>query len=132
MRSAGDRRNGFTLIEIIVAFTIMATLLVGFLAGTRRALDGIAAAEARGELLAHAENRLAMIGTIVPLVETEENGREDGYSWQVTIRRHDLPAGRDDIADTVGLVLYEVDVRVSDDAGREERLTTLRVGSLGP
>lgn len=132
MRRAGQRQRGFTLIEIVVAFTIMATLLVGFLAGTRRALDGIAATEAHGRLLARAENRLAMIGTLLPLVEGRSSGREDDHDWEVEIRRHPLPAERAGAAEEVGLVLYEIEIRIADDAGREERLSTLRAGSAGP
>lgn len=132
MKRTRRRQGGFTLIEILVAFTIMATLLVGFLAGTRRALDGIAATEAHGRLLAHAENRLAMIGTVLPLVEGRESGRGEDHVWEVAIGRYPLPPDRAGMAGEVGLVLYEIEVRVGDENGREERLMTLRAGSPGP
>lgn len=121
------REHGFTLIEVLVAFTIVAILLAALMQGFSRGLRGIAAAEAQAELIEQAQNILADVGPRIPLEPGLETGEDEGVAWQVEIS----PAPREENigpeAERLGLRLFAIDVAVRDADGHEQRLYTLRL-----
>jgi general secretion pathway protein I len=86
--------RGYTLIEVIVAFALLAaalTLLLGTLSGAARQVRGAADA---GRAALYAQSVMAQVG----VGETLEPGRRDGefedgrYRWALEVRRWSDPA----------------------------------------
>jgi general secretion pathway protein I len=86
-RTAG-RDEGFTLIEVLVAFTIV-TILLG--AAMRLFSNGLSAAEQTrtySEALLVAESSLDQIGTAIPLTDGETTDRvDDRFTRRIRILR---------------------------------------------
>ena len=83
MRAASP---GFTLIEVIVALAIAAVGLGALLAAVSQGLGNATAADRFIEGTRRAQNRLALVGTVQPLVPGERSGDDgDGYAWDVQI-----------------------------------------------
>lgn len=128
MRKADARaEKGFTLIEVLVAFTIAALALAALFQAFSTGMRSIEAAAARGALLAEAENRLAEVGATIPLAVGLYQGQADGRSWEVGIAPHLSPT--DDGIAPYGPVLLEVEVTVRGAGGRVQRLRSLRVAA---
>jgi general secretion pathway protein I len=113
---------GFTLLEALIAFAILAIALAGLLQG---ALAGLRATQAAGrmeEALAHARSRLAALEAM-PIVPGDQRGDDGGgFAWRMRI----VPEAR-----AGGLTLYAVTVAIGwRDGGtpREVRLETQRLG----
>jgi prepilin-type N-terminal cleavage/methylation domain-containing protein len=125
--AAPSRERGFTLVEILVALTIAALVLLPLLRGFSAALDGAADSEAYEQAVVVAESALETMGTTVPLADGQDFERQDGrFRIAAAIRRHD-------VGDATGYVVpYELSVVVSWGDGRRSRrvaLQTLRLGA---
>lgn len=122
----GGRRNagGYTLIEVIVAFALLAmalTLLLGTLSGAARQVRWSADA---GRAALHAQSLLDSLGVAQPLQPGTRSGAfEDGrYPWSLTIAPWTDPA-RVAAPAPVGVNrLYELTLTVRWGDGRGERL----------
>lgn len=93
------RQRGYTLIEVIVAFALLAgalTLLLGSLSGAARQVRNSADA---GRAALHAQSLMAQIGVGVPIQPGSSNGEfDDGrYRWALQIQRWNDPARRADV-----------------------------------
>lgn len=127
-RRRNSRTQGFTLLEVLVAFTILAlmmgVLLQVFSGGLRTA--EVARNHAVGTLLA--QSKLAAIGIEEPLVEGERTGAFDnGYRWRYTIDRYPEQDGEEE-----EIVPYRLTLTVEwgpVGSGGSVTLTTLRLGS---
>lgn len=113
------QRNGFTLIEVLIAVVILATGLVVILQGMHTAVSVLDAAvdKTRAAMLVRTQFSLAQQAAInfEDLTELDSNGEfekpYDLYRWSMTAKRveqslHDT-AGENDVG-----ALYEVDVIV--------------------
>lgn len=138
------RQRGFSLLEVILAFALMATglgiliaILSGGLAQVRNAGDAT-------EATLHAQSLLDTVGVLAPIEPGLERGDfDDGrYHWQLEITEAEDPAPRGESGagtapiESVGLqpagapVLYRVQLDVSwgeDEVPRTLRFATLRV-----
>ena len=90
----GGRQRGYTLIEVIVAFALLAaalTLLLGTLSGAARQVRGSADA---GRAALYAQSLMSQVGVVEPLKPGTRNGDfEDGrYRWSLDVRRWNDPA----------------------------------------
>jgi general secretion pathway protein I len=127
-RRRNNRAQGFTLLEVLVAFTmlalVMGVLLQVFSGGLRTA--EVARDHAVGALLA--ESKLADIGIEEPLIEGERAGTFDnGYRWHYSIDRYQE---QDDAEEKI--VPYRLILTVEwgqTGSGGSVTLTTLRLGS---
>jgi general secretion pathway protein I len=126
--------KGFSLIEILVAFVILALALGVLMRVFSGALGNAGAAERYSQAVVLAESRLAEAGREYPLVEGDHEGTTDtGYHWTVSIHPVALDA---DEPETLGkkLVLYDVGVDVAwrqeSDKTRRVRLSSLRLGVM--
>ena len=131
IRRRRDRRSrrggGFTLLEVLIAFAILAVALVALIRAFSSGLRGLDAAEAAAVALQHARSKIEEVGTVIPLEAGEYGGEfEDGTRWSIAIRPHE--AGEGAAAETVALVPYEIEVTASRVRGGEVMLRSLRLG----
>lgn len=117
-----DRAAGFTLLEALIAFAILALALTALLQGTLSGLHATQAAGRTEEALARARSRLAGLDA-APVAPGDQRGDDGGgFAWRTRI----VPA-----ASAGGRTLFAVSVSIAwRDGGtpREVRLETQRVG----
>lgn len=123
--------EGFTLIEVLVAFTIAALLLVAVLRILTLGLDGAQRAEAYTRATIIAESTLDTLGVATPLKDGDTAELSDGpFRIHAAIERYREPgAGRESVQ---YLVLYRVSATVAWRDGRRERSVALSTLRLGP
>ena len=130
---SAKRQVGFTLIEVVVAFTLLAVVFAAgfeiFSTGMSRAAD----LELDAQALGIAQSRLAAAGTEELLKEGEARGETDDhrFRWATTITRSDEIDHAKQL--TGPYVLYRVQTRVDwrTETGRDRDITlaTLVLGS---
>jgi general secretion pathway protein I len=122
-----NRRRGFTLIEVLVAFAILAVALTALFQVFSSGLGAIGTAERHSMAAMLARSILDDVGAEIPLAVGEQRGElDDGFSWLVRIERS---AVTNLVADGGELYIpYDVTVEISWGHGRALSLTTLRVG----
>ncbi len=123
---------GFSLLEILVAFVIMALALGVLMRVFSGALNSTAVAEHYAEALLIAESKLAAIGVETPLNDAEASGEtKSGYLWKTQVVQVHAEA---DVDEAVSAGLFRVEVTVDWEAGggktRQVRLVSLRTGAL--
>lgn len=124
--------GGFSLLEILVAFSIMALALGVIMRVFSGSLNNVSTSQHYATAVLIAESKMASAGIELPLVEGETSGDTSaGYHWQVQIHREDDTSVATDMSP--GLDLYRVEVRVewpsSPDRKARIRLVSLRVGA---
>jgi len=80
------RDRGFTLLEVLVAFTLLALVLGAAYAAMGGALTAQTRAEIAAEGLSRAESALARLGRDWPLTEGIQRRNDGGWRTDVTIR----------------------------------------------
>jgi len=128
--------RGFTLIEVVIAFLLLAMVLTTgfelFTAGLRRAVD----LEERSQALAIARSQLVLPGVEKELKEGSSSGQTgDGkYRWVLTVARS--KEGEADAAYALATPygLYRIEVVVTwrgvDERDHTMSLATLELGSI--
>ena len=126
----GRTQAGFSLLEILVAFSILALSLGVLLEIFSTALRGVALSEHYSKAALLAESRLADVGADIALESGSfGSGEEEGYRWEVSISPY---AGEDLETGPGSREPLVVQVRVTwDDLGRERRIfaETLRLSA---
>lgn len=121
--------RGFSLLEVLVAFVILALSLGVLMRIFSGGLGNIGAAEQYSRAVAIAESKLAAIGVEAPLTEGEDAGRDaNGYAWRTAVQRHE--GGSPPIEGVLlPIELYRVEVTVTWDE-TASRPRVLRLVSL--
>lgn len=127
------RQTGFTLLEILVAFTILAMALGVLMQIFSRGVNGAILSERYARASTLAESKLAGAGIEEPLKEGVSNGKFEGksdedFAWTLAVRPYEdanlepLPGG---VAPIMSVQLFEVELAVSfvTDDQRERRVT---------
>lgn len=118
------REGGFTLVEVLVAFAILAFALAAAYGVFSDSVRAVASGERYGVALAVAESRLAEIDAMPPEEAWDGRGTyDDAYRWSVETRA--LPHARSDSSEGHEPVL--VSVTVSWDGGGPVVLDTVRL-----
>ncbi|MDR1076976.1 MAG: prepilin-type N-terminal cleavage/methylation domain-containing protein [Xanthomonadaceae bacterium] len=127
------RQRGFTLIEVIVAFALLAlalTLLLGAMSGATRQ---VRTADRASRATLHAESLLASVGVDAPMEEGRKEGRwDDGrYHWVLEITPYAdpriPPATRPAGMPSSELLQLDLSVTWGEDAGEKLHWRTLRI-----
>jgi general secretion pathway protein I len=136
MRTSSPRQDGFTLLEVIVAFAISALAISILYEGTLGGLAATAAAGKTMEALSLAQSHIAAIGRGAPIVPQDDSGTDGGgFDWTLHIKpigsREMTLSDSDRANDTkeTAAVLYDVVVTESWTEGlrhREVRIATRR------
>jgi len=80
------RQAGFTLIEVLVAFAILAVALGALLPQVSQTLKSVDRLERRERAALIAEGRLDALGAEIPVRPGEFEGQtDDGYTWRAVI-----------------------------------------------
>jgi general secretion pathway protein I len=129
-------QRGFTLIEVVVAFVLLALVFsVGlevFTTGMRRAID----LEERSQALAVAQSRLAGAGIETALKEGTSAGQSDDgkYRWALTIARSEEGAGEPNQPAQSAYGLFRVEIvvawRGADERDHNLSFATLQLGPI--
>jgi general secretion pathway protein I len=134
-------QRGFSLLEVLVAFTILSLslgLLMQIFSGSLRNAD-VTRKQAQAASLA--QSLLAEIGVETPLAEGVTSGTVDSiFRWQIGVTpfQEPLPSGQMEMITPPAMIeLWKVDVRVAwgEETGPSERsvdLVTLRTQPIQP
>jgi len=125
------RQRGYSLIEVLVAFAILAMALTVLLRIFSSGLRNVDAAGEYAQAVLLAEAAMAVPGILEPLQPGVTEGSVDGdYKWQREVKRYDLNGEAADGA----LAPYHITVDVSWPSRRNSRsvhLETIRLAAAG-
>jgi general secretion pathway protein I len=123
---------GFTLLEVLVAFLILAVSLSVLWRSFSGDLASLDSSAFYASALAEARSQVDRLGTEVPLEEGEVRGRaEGGLSWVLRMHQDDTWSGQlGDEPAGAQVIPYEIEVVVTDRSDRVLTLTTLRLESV--
>ncbi len=125
------KQRGFSLLEILIAFSILALSLSILLKIFSGGVNTAMIAEDYTAAVQIAEGLLAKTGVETPLQSGNTTGSEgEKYQWQITISPFDFnPEAMD--TKTITAVFFKINVTVSwmegDDNERQVALTTLKL-----
>jgi len=135
------KQNGFSLLEVLVAFVILSLVATALFRLFGGALGNAAAASEWSRALLVAQTRLAVAASALPLRESTDQGSEtDGrVRWETKVAPYTPPNTTDDLeraSEALPARLYRVsvDVRFPSDNGRDRvvSLSTLKLGARNP
>lgn len=125
------QQGGFTLIEVIIAFALLAlalTLLLGSLSGAARQ---VRSAEEASHATLHAQSLLAQIGVGEPLQIGRSQGEFTGsdYRWSLEVTPYVDPLRPRVLIDPSGMRLLQLRLSVQwgDRPGQQLQWQTLRL-----
>lgn len=124
------KQNGFTILEVLVAFLVAALLLSVILSGFSTGLSSLARADRMSQAALVAQSRLAELGVLEPLKEGEVSGQDEqhsDYRWQVLVQPFAWEYAQ--ALSEHNTTLYKVDIEVFWPAGEKEHsflLSTLK------
>ena len=136
-RSAKYLTQGFSLLEILVAFMLLAMAMGVLMQIFSRGVTGATLADRYARATMYAESKLAGIGIEEELKESALAGKfDDDFSWTLVVRPYQDPVPKDqsvvDFEKLMPTQLYEIDLKViftaDDHRERLVNLSTLRLG----
>ena len=130
--------QGFSLLEVLVAFTLFAVAMGVLMQIFSSGVNGAILADRYARATMYAESKLAAVGLEEPLKEGSSSGKfDDDFSWQITVKPYQDPAPKEqqtlDFEKLFFNQLFEIESRVtftSDD--KKQRTVTLTSLQLGP
>ncbi len=120
---------GFTLVEVLAAFVILALALAVLLPGFATGMRSLVTADDYATATLLAQSRLELVGRAEPVQAGASTGAfDERFRWQLEIAP--LPELHAD--ESVPLQAYSVVLTVAWEAGSAERTVTLQTLRLGP
>ena len=137
-RSNRNYSQGFSLLEILVAFTLLASVMGVLMQIFSHGVNGATLADRYAKAAMYAESKLASVGIEDELKESASEGKFDNdFSWGLVVRPYQDPFPKDqaviDYEKLMPTQLYDIELKVrftSDD--RRERVVNLSTLRLGP
>ncbi|MBR9883621.1 MAG: prepilin-type N-terminal cleavage/methylation domain-containing protein [Oceanospirillales bacterium] len=122
-------QSGFTLLEVLVAFVVLAMMLGVILSLNSVSLDSTSRAVLRQQALILAQSELAKVLGDAELEPGRRSGRFDDerFEWELEIRRFTFPAEEESLDSLVGPVPYEIELSVVWEPRNRLTLNTLRL-----
>ena len=136
-RSTLQNAKGFSLLEILVALTLLALAMGVLMQIFSRGVNSAALADRYAKATMYAESKLATIGVEQELKETAATGKfDDDFSWGLVVRPYLDPNPKEpsviDYEKLMPTQLFEIELKVTfmadDQRERAVNLSTLRVG----
>lgn len=129
--SASSKQQGFSLLEVLVAFVVMGLVVGVLLQLFGSSMRGVALSAEYSFAVQVAESRMAAIGNEIEVEEGSVSGEEkgSGYRWEVVMEALEPDEKMEKVP--LPLQLYRVEVIVtwkSGDKPREFHLSSLRFG----
>jgi len=126
------RSQGFTLLEVMLAFVIFAlsfAVVLEIMAGSMRS---VMRAGEDTEVALFAQSLMELVGSEIPVEEGQYSGiGMDRYQWEMSIAFYDAGGEADDaggggmitqeLAEMSGIELYRVDLYLDWETGRRQR-----------
>jgi general secretion pathway protein I len=137
----GAGQQGFSVLEVLVAFVIVALVVTALFRLFGGALGNATAADEWTRALLVAQSRLELAASAMPLRETSDAGTEaDGrIRWRTQVSPYVPPDANQDLeraSETMTTRLYRVSVDVTFAAGngrdRTVSLATVKIGERNP
>ncbi len=124
------RQQGFTLLEVLVAFIVFVLIFGAVLDALGMAMRNTRRSAEVSQAALWAQSKLDAVGTIEELEEGNERGEfNQQFRWELDIRKQEVPRTDGLASDTFPVDLYRVDLMVSwGDANqrKEQHFVTLR------
>lgn len=131
VRSCTRHQGGFSLLEVLVAFAILALSLGVLMQIFSRAMNATALSAEYSRAVALAESRLNAVGFDIPLSEGVYSGEpEEGIDWVVNIQPYQPPGWLGELPPLQPYVVSVVTTWPGSGMSRGRRvvLRTLRLG----
>ena len=138
MRTLPRRSRGFSLIEVLVAFVILALVATALFNLFSSSLNNASAAEEWSRALAIGESRLDAAAAAQPLKEGGERGQsQDGrVQWQTTVAPYataDTDPDLERASEALAMRLYRIGIDVTYVGGDgKKRTLTMSTVRMGP
>ena len=120
------RTGGFTLLEVLLAFVIFALSFATILEILSASMRSTERARTYSEAALLAQSLIDMVGTDIPLTQSNMEGEAPGgYSWQMTISPYEPQFDEDrtlELAELSGTVLFWVDLDLNWGSERRPQL----------
>lgn len=137
-RSALRGVEGFSLLEILVAFTLLAVAMGVLMQIFSSGVNGATLADRYAKATMYAESKLASVGVEAELKEGAAAGKfDDDFSWSMVVRLYQDPLPKEqsvvDFEKLMPTQLFEIELKVrftADD--RRERVVNLSTLRIGP
>ena len=127
--------EGFTLVEVLVAFAVLAVTMIALVNIFGTGFRGIAAAESKTLALRLAQSKLAEVASTWQLQTGEQSGRfDDKYAWRLRVTPY-VAAGSPGGTRRLAANWVEVEVSWASRSRRRQRsltLTTLKTQAPRP
>jgi general secretion pathway protein I len=136
-----SRQVGFSLLEVLVAFVILALVGTTLFRLFGASLNNASAADEYSRVAAFAESRLTMLALDLPLRETsDQGGSDDGrYTWSTKVEPYVAPGTSEDqarLAQLLPMRLWRLSIVVSwpgtPGNSRSITLSTVRMAMKQP
>lgn len=125
-RSKGAAR-GFTLLEVLIAFTILSLSLAVVMQAFSTGFASLERAKDQTVAMLQARSKLAELGQTVPLEPGEQGGElDDGATWRMVVEPAAVDEEREAFEGFGVLALYRVEVTVTKEKRATVTLVTLR------
>ena len=140
-RARGRLDAGFSVLEVLVAFVIVALVVTALFRLFGGALGNAAAADEWTRAMLVAQSRLTLAASTTPLRATSDAGSDaDGHlRWRTSVLPYVPSDANPDLeraSETMTTRLYRIDVDVSFQGGdgreRTVSLSTLKIGERNP
>ncbi len=113
------RQRGFTLIEVIAAFTILALSFSVIMEILSHSTSNTVKSGEKTRIALLAQSKMDEVGLQIPIEEGSHSGRfDDRTEWSINIQPQDIPYEGDYNIDLAPIELFRVDLTIHWQTGR--------------